>query len=496
MMKAKFPKVIIGIFGLFLFSFWVNARAEWTEPVRISEPGGCLYPQIVAQGDTLHVAYTNTYGGSKVSYVRSGDYGIMWSEHQVLSDTVDSYNTYFPRIIVFNSNVIILWKATLEGGVNRKNIGYSISQDNGLTWSETDYIFYPNWEHILYFAAASSDSFVNIILNSRIGQDLVFFDVRSTDFGESWSEPEEIFRAAMSSRTDQVSYNNMVHYVWGGFFNWEESGDVYYMRSTDHGISWSENIMLSEDDNKISHSPAICVDERGNVACTWWDFKYSPYQTTGDVLIRQSFDQGENWLLEEQVTTEHRAIKSDVCWVGDSLFVVWYDRRFGPPTIYYVSSSDSIHDWSDKQRLEDDPEESRFPVVAASNGKVYVAWADDRCDPDTNICGGIYFTRWEGQVGVEEHDDTILTDDNSLEIYPNPFNSVTTLTYSNLKRDEIQIFNISGQLIRTLKVDSGKQGKIIWDATDAQGNKVSSGIYFARARIYNISKIVKLIYIK
>ncbi|OQX91388.1 MAG: hypothetical protein B6D58_08365 [candidate division Zixibacteria bacterium 4484_95] len=108
----------------------------------------------------------------------------------------------------------------------------------------------------------------------------------------------------------------------------------------------------------------------------------------------------------------------------------------------------------------------------------------------------MYFTRWEGEVGVKEHDDTILTDDNSLEIYPNPFNSVTTLTYSNLKRDEIQIFNISGQLIRTLKVDSGKQGKIIWDATDAQGNKVSSGIYFARARIYNISKIVKLIYIK
>jgi flagellar hook assembly protein FlgD len=83
-----------------------------------------------------------------------------------------------------------------------------------------------------------------------------------------------------------------------------------------------------------------------------------------------------------------------------------------------------------------------------------------------------------------------------IKAFPNPFNSVTVLSYSNLKGGEIEIFNISGQLVRTFHIDTRKEGKIIWDATDAMGNKVSSGIYFARARTINNTQTIKLVYLK
>jgi flagellar hook assembly protein FlgD len=73
---------------------------------------------------------------------------------------------------------------------------------------------------------------------------------------------------------------------------------------------------------------------------------------------------------------------------------------------------------------------------------------------------------------------------------------VTLLTYSNLEGGEIEIFNISGQLVRTFHIDTRKEGKIIWDATDAMGNKVSSGIYFARAKAINNAETIKLLYLK
>jgi hypothetical protein len=254
--------------------------------------------------------------------------------------------------------------------------------------------------------------------------------------------------------------------------------------------------MLSENDQKISQLPAICTDQAGNVACTWWDFKYSPYQTTGDVLIRQSFDGGITWESEDQVTAEHRARGSDVVWLNGTLHVAWRDYRFGNVTVYYVSSPDSIHDWSNKVRLEEDSAESNYPALAVSNGKVYVVWADDRCDPDTNICGGIYFTRLDNQVGIQEDEMIILPDESFLGVYPNPFNSTAIITYKNLKGGEIEIYNITGQKVRTFKTTEIKEGQIEWDARDALGNKVTSGIYFARARAPRNSNTLKLIYLR
>jgi hypothetical protein len=129
---------------IILIVLWSTSYAEWTEPVRISEPGGCWYPQIVAQGDTLYVVYTNSRGGDKISYVRSPDGGLTWSDHTVLSDTIDTDDAFFPRIMVFTSDVVVLWKNTFSEGVMDRNIGYSISHNNGLTWIGPDYIFYPN----------------------------------------------------------------------------------------------------------------------------------------------------------------------------------------------------------------------------------------------------------------------------------------------------------------------------------------------------------------
>ena len=69
--------------------------------------------------------------------------------------------------------------------------------------------------------------------------------------------------------------------------------------------------------------------------------------------------------------------------------------------------------------------------------------------------------------------------------YPNPFRSSTTFSFS-LATDlhglaRIKIYNIKGQLIKTLSPQIGKGAgihKIEWNGTDNQGIRVSSGMYF------------------
>ncbi len=92
-------------------------------------------------------------------------------------------------------------------------------------------------------------------------------------------------------------------------------------------------------------------------------------------------------------------------------------------------------------------------------------------------------------VGLEQaaatEDIKVVTVDN----YPNPFNPSTTLSFAipSQKTDEryaLHIYNIKGQLVRTLeKGVVGNRGlirKVLWDGTDNLGIAVGGGIYFYR----------------
>jgi hypothetical protein len=90
-------------------------------------------------------------------------------------------------------------------------------------------------------------------------------------------------------------------------------------------------------------------------------------------------------------------------------------------------------------------------------------------------------------TGIEE-DSGVLPDQISLEAYPNPFNSSTTIFVNGITRAEIGIFNITGRKIALLTTDNGKA---VWDATG-----YSSGIYFAKLLNRNAAKTIRLTFLK
>jgi len=73
--------------------------------------------------------------------------------------------------------------------------------------------------------------------------------------------------------------------------------------------------------------------------------------------------------------------------------------------------------------------------------------------------------------------------------YPNPFNPLTTIRFYMPERGHasLRIYNVRGELVRTLIDDSTPKGEIIvtWDGTDDRGRKVGSGVYFYELRAGN-----------
>ncbi len=97
---------------------------------------------------------------------------------------------------------------------------------------------------------------------------------------------------------------------------------------------------------------------------------------------------------------------------------------------------------------------------------------------------------------LEEDGRGLLPKDQAmLYCYPNPFNSDVLLNAANYDGldVEIRIYDIVGRLVQTIHTI---EGKATWDATDNSGRKVSSGIYFARAKTSRNFNTIKLLYLK
>ncbi|MCK4338551.1 MAG: right-handed parallel beta-helix repeat-containing protein [Candidatus Cloacimonetes bacterium] len=98
---------------------------------------------------------------------------------------------------------------------------------------------------------------------------------------------------------------------------------------------------------------------------------------------------------------------------------------------------------------------------------------------------------WQG-VGVDEPFNTSIVTA-LYQNFPNPFNkNFTTISFylnnQHNKKVEIQIYNIKGQLVRTLIPMSNDQcpmTNVVWDGKDENDKPVSSGIYFYNLIIGN-----------
>jgi hypothetical protein len=281
------------------------------------------------------------------------------------------------------------------------------------------------------------------------------------------------------------AWGDNVYLVW---VNENHPISCRYSRSTDLGLTWSDEIDISNDSSGAQRVYVAVQDS--HVVVSWNGFKYSPYGFTGDLFIKQSFDGGETWGDEQVLTDLHKVWMGSV-YIKDSLLVAtWQDTRFegGNNEVMVIFSHDYGQTWTDEERLSYADYDSHAPISCATGNKIHVLWGDMRLNAP-----GLYYC-------VNDPSTAIIKEENPkpkniyLSSYPNPFNAQTLITYNNIEGGDLSIYDITGRLIRTLTVN-GKEGDVMWNATDDDGNHVSSGVYFIRARTsygYTSSKVLFL----
>lgn len=102
--------------------------------------------------------------------------------------------------------------------------------------------------------------------------------------------------------------------------------------------------------------------------------------------------------------------------------------------------------------------------------------------------------------GTGNNNDVPQALDSISANYPNPFNPVTKIDYNLTKKGEIEIsiYNVKGQMIKTLVKGVQEAGKhsVVWQGKDNSGKEVSSGIYFYKFKTEDIHQTRKMILMK
>jgi hypothetical protein len=196
-----------------------------------------------------------------------------------------------------------------------------------------------------------------------------------------------------------------LHVVW--YENRDGNCEIYYKRSIDGGLTWGEDIRLTNAPDN-SWDPSISVS--GSVVhVVWEDHRDSDWE----IYYKRSTDGGNNWGSDTRLTystgnTWYPALAIS----GELVHLVYYDYCNGWWEIYYKRSTDGGLTWESDTRMTNDPAMSLYASVAVSGPVVHVVWTDIR---DGN--GEIYY-KHSSDDGAHWGQDVRLTIDDSLSTRP------------------------------------------------------------------------------
>jgi hypothetical protein len=278
----------------------------------------------------------------------------------------------------------------------------------------------------------------------------------------------------------------IVHVVWsdGRDGNYE----IYYKRSSDRGVNWGSDTRMTLDVN-YSSLPQVAVS--GSIVHLFWqDNRDGQYE----IFYKHSTDEGLSWSSDIILTDDtFNSYVPTIAVSGSVIHLVWMDERDGNREIYHKRSTDDGTTWSNDERLTTTPENFEGQSVTLFDQTVYIVWTDYRDNSD----GEIYFKRnpTGEPTDVEITDANVPSDFYLFQNYPNPFNPVTNIEFQVAYPEfiSLKIYDVLGNEIASLVSQNLSAGsyKTKWNAGD-----LASGIYICRLGAGLFSQSRKLLLMK
>jgi hypothetical protein len=476
------------IFAVVLILSSINTFSQWQPDQRLTNYPGNSYISangqrcIAADGLNVHVVWYDAFiGNYQIFYKRTTDGGITWGQDTMLNLT--NYEAVAPSIAVSGNDIHLTW---MDRRIGNPEIYYKKSSNGGISWGPdtrlTDNVY--NSEHAVVDADGST--VMAVWKDDRDGNAELYYK-RSTDAGTTWSSDTRLtnFAGPSSEPTIKIAGTN-IHVAWDDGRNGANT-EIYYKRSTDLGITWGNDIRLTNYAD-LSLNPSLAVSGQ-EVHVVWEDFR----DGNAEIYYKNSTDNGSAWNSDKRLTNNaSNSWHPSVGVSGSHVHVAWGDNRDGNHEIYYNVSSNSGANWGTDTRLTNAADNSYNACIAVSGSAIHVVWHDYR---DGNF--EIYYKQnpTGNTISVETIGTQIPAAYMLYQNYPNPFNPVTNIKFSIPVSGNVRliVYDMLGKEIKTLVNENLNAGiySVDWDAS-----QFSSGVYFYRIEAGTFSGTGKMILIK
>lgn len=201
-----------------------------------------------------------------------------------------------------------------------------------------------------------------------------------------------------------------------------------------------------------------------------------------------------------QSSTTNQMDRNDIVLEGAGLTLV-FDTPFNPGTDWTSYSVQLVETagWKKDNLNGDPPTQAEMIAVLAALEKLWIC-GEYRNGPDTGDLDNVVLDNTP-IVGINDPPYDLIPETYELEQnYPNPFNPVTRIQFALPRPGEVSlvIYNSLGQKVRTLVSEYREAGYHIltWDASNDDGQKVGSGMYFYVVNAGEFWAVKKMILLK
>jgi thermitase len=347
-----------------------DQRTSWRPETAVDPTNGFIY-----------VVYdSNENNNYDVFLKRSTDHGATFDAPVQIDDSVAS--EWYPDIQVDSKGVIHVVFYSTKISTNNREIYYARSTDHGQSF-ETDVRLTNavNDSRVPKLAIGPDDS-LNVAWhdnrNAQNNYDIFF--MRSEDGGDTWLPTVQVCATNPNSQEAAIAVggDGVIHITWEELGNYN-SGNAYYSRSIDNGLTWSAPYKITTGSyNNRGWYTDVGADNAGNAVVV---FQNVPQGADSEIAAITSSDSGATWsaikLLTDNSISDSRPGMS-VMADGSYIDIVFRRNEAQNWNIYHMHSEDLLATWSTptKISLSDWGGARAAVVVRDSNFNIYAFWED------------------------------------------------------------------------------------------------------------------------
>ncbi len=271
----------------------------WHPPIQLSESAyNAFIPSIALSGDdTIHFTW-HSESPIRLPYRRSVDGGNSFEtiREMIVDSSFTNHIANRPQVCAEEEMVYLLF-ANNDPPDSHSKIRMFKSSDGGATFSSMAEIS-THEAGFIDWSTIQGDTIV-VIYPQPSGRRLIY----STNEGADWTLSHEVLSGDNDSKVAITpGYFHLTKNYYTG-----NTLEVRYQRSSNLGLSWSVDTILSVDDWYYSDYPTIAAHQTEcgtEVQVVWRDTKYGAIGGFGASIIRRmSIDGGIHWTPEEVLTT-------------------------------------------------------------------------------------------------------------------------------------------------------------------------------------------------